>query len=198
MKVLELCSGTGSFSKLCEEKGVEAFTIDINRKFKPSLVKDILDVTKNDIPFAPDIIWASPPCEQYSHAKRRGTRDIEGANKIAIKCLEIISWFPDALWILENPQTGLLKKQDFMKDLPFADVSYCKYGMPYRKQTRLWNNFNFKGWVCNKDCNFMNGRKHIGSAGNGRKTYTDRSYTREEKFRVPKLLCESILREMVK
>ena len=45
--------------------------------------------------------------------------------------------------ILENPQTGLLKEQPFiiiMHGLPYQDIDYCKYGMPYGKRTRLWNN----------------------------------------------------------
>ena len=56
--------------------------------------------------------------------------------------------------IIENPQTGLLKDQEMMRDIIYDDVDYCKYGMPYRKRTRLWNNILY--WVprpiCNKDC----------------------------------------------
>ena len=53
-----------------------------------------------------------------------------------------------------------------MMDLSYVDVDYCKYGMPYRKRTRLWNNI-FQ-WspkpLCNKDCCSMNGNRHKATA----------------------------------
>ena len=87
-----------------------------------------------------DIIWASCPCTEYSRAKTRGIRDIEGANKLVLKTLEIIKFFDCKYWFIENPQTSLLKNQSFMKELPFVDGDYCMYGLPYRKRTRIWTN----------------------------------------------------------
>ena len=43
------------------------------------------------------------------------------------------------MWAIENPATGLLKTRSFMEHLPWLDVTYCQYGTPYRKQTRLSN-----------------------------------------------------------
>ena len=59
-----------------------------------------------------DFIHASPPCTEYSIAKTTGIKKIEEANKIVLKMLEIIDYFKPRYWIIENPQTGLLKKQD--------------------------------------------------------------------------------------
>jgi site-specific DNA-cytosine methylase len=196
MKILELFAGTHSFSKVAEARGHKCFTIDILEKFKPDLCKDVLELKKGDIPFIPDVIWASPPCTEYSHAKRRGVRNIEGANKIVLKTLQLIKELNPKVWIIENPQTGLLKNQKFIKEIPFEDASYCKYGLPYRKQTRFWNNANLKLKTCNKDCKFMDGGKHIGSAGNGRKKYTDKNYKREDKYKVPEELCFSIIKQV--
>jgi hypothetical protein len=30
-----------------------------------------------------------------------------------------------------------------MQGRPYNDLDYCRYGMPYRKRTRLWNNLPF-------------------------------------------------------
>lgn len=200
MRVLELFCGTKSFSKEAEKRGHKVITVDINPKFNPDINMDVLELPesclieffKGDF----DVIWASPPCEQYSHAKRRGKRNIEYANMLVLKTLRIINALKPKYWIIENPQTGLLKSQDFMNHLPYTDVSYCKYGEHYRKQTRLWNNFGLVLKTCNKNCRFMNGKKHIGSAGNGRKEYTDKNYKREEKYRIPRRLCIDILNQI--
>ena len=105
-----------------------------------------------------DLIWASPPCTEYSRAKTVGVRDIEGSNLVVQRTLDIIEYYEPKHWILENPQTGLLKNQICMWGLPYQDVDYCCYGMPYRKRTRLWN--NVFSWVpkalCAKDCWAMN------------------------------------------
>ena len=82
-------------------------------------------------------IWASPPCTEYSVAKTVGIRDLEGANEVVQQTLDILEHFEPKYWMIENPQTGLLKDQLCMYGLPFVDVDYCKYGMPYRKRTRI-------------------------------------------------------------
>ena len=193
MKILELFSGTGSFSKIAEKKGHKIFTIDNNSKFKPNLCKDILKVDIKDIPFKPDIIWSSPPCIDYSHAKRKGVSYIELANMNVIKTISLILALKPKFWIIENPQTGTLKFQYFMSGLSYTDVSYCMYGYSYRKQTRLWNNFDFRGKICNKDCEFMKDGKHMNSAGNGRKKYTTKGFNKVIKGSIPEELCLEIL-----
>ena len=43
---------------------------------------------------------------------------------------------------MENPQTGLLKTREVVRDLPWRDVCYCRYSdgvnHRYQKPTRLW------------------------------------------------------------
>eukprot|EP00873_Tetraselmis_striata_P036789 jgi/Tetstr1/457053/TSEL_043716.t1 len=84
-----------------------------------------------------DVIWASPPCTEYSMAKTRGVRKLELADSIAKKCLEIIEWYRPRYWFIENPFTGMLKRRDFMQPLaPFLRrCTYCKYGRDFKKPT---------------------------------------------------------------
>ena len=158
---------------------------------------DILDFDYKQYPVGCfDIVWASPPCTEYSKAKTRGVRDIDGANKIVLKTLEIIDYFNPTWWFIENPQTGKLKDQPFMASLPYIDCDYCMYGKPYRKRTRIWTNkttLNLK--LCDKNCGSMIGNKHIGSCGNGYKKYTNKTYSRAEKHSMPPLLVQDILTE---
>ena len=104
-------------------------------------------------------------------------------------------------WFIENPQTSLLKNQSFMKELPFVDGDYCMYGLPYRKRTRIWTNKIYDKeplLLCNKQCgSFVDGR-HIGSCGCGgqgqghKKSYSDKSYTLLEKYRIPEQFIFSL------
>lgn len=196
--ILELFSGTGSFTKEATKRGHYTFDVDMNPRFNPDWATDIDNLNITDLPIefqTPDVVWASPPCTQYSHAKRTGVRDLVGANKTVRKTLLLIHQLNPKIWILENPQTGLLKDQDFMRLLPFNDVSYCKYGYPYRKQTRIWN--SLKTWApkptCKKDCGFVIDGRHIASAGNGRKKYTDRPVPLTQKYSIPPELCEELV-----
>ena len=133
MKLLELFSGTKSVGKVAEKFGYEVISLDLQ---DADINCDILDWDYTIYPVGYfDIIWASPPCTEYSKAKSRGVRNIEEANKIVMKTLEIIEYLNPNLYIIENPQTGLLKIQPFMYGIPYKDIDYCKYGMPYRKRT---------------------------------------------------------------
>ncbi len=75
-------------------------------------------------------------------AHRRRTKRHRGATALVWRCLEIAEYFGYE-WCLENPATGLLKRQPLMEGLPFTDVTYCRYGFDYRKQTRLWHSRAF-------------------------------------------------------
>jgi hypothetical protein len=208
MRILELFCGTKSFSKVAELRGHQVTTLDWDKKFSPDICIDILDIKDIDSFFWDkyDVVWASPPCTEYSKAKSQGKRQISYANLIVQRTLQIIKKINPKFWIIENPQTGLLKNQEFMKDLHYTDISYCKYGMPYKKQTRLWNNFNFKGKICNNDCKFLvdglNRKRHIASAGCGGKgqghkiSYSNKSYKNTEKYVIPKKLCSDIIKSM--
>ena len=155
--LLELFSGTGSVGKVAETMGYTVVSLD--RDMEATIKTDIMNWDYQNFPKPViDVIWASPPCTEYSRAKTCGIRDIEGANAIVKRTLDIIHHFKPKYWIIENPQTGLLKEQEMMIGIPFKDIDYCKYGMPYRKRTRLWNNIDL--WIpkplCNRDCSSMN------------------------------------------
>jgi hypothetical protein len=125
-------------------------------------------------------------------AKTRGIRDIEGANAIVQKALEIIKYFNPRVWYLENPQTGLLKTQSFMQDIPFYDVDYCQYGKDYKKRTRIWTNKPFfQARTCpgKNSCEKMQGGRHILNTGNFSQS---RKMSVEEKYSIPEQLIHDL------
>ena len=194
MKLLELFSGTGSVGKVAKDFGFEVVSLDL----KGALINtDILDWNYRDYPVGYfDFIHASPPCVEYSMAKTTGVRKIFEANRIVKKTLEIIDYFKPRFWTLENPQSGLLKKQSFMEGLPYFDVDYCKYGMPYRKRTRIW--CNLKTWnprpLCKKDCGKVVDNKHIETAQRAPNKNNPNGVrrTQEELYKIPEDLINEI------
>ena len=167
VRVLELFKGSGSVGKYLETSRLAKFdvvSLDIECKYDPTMCGDIMtwDYKKRFPSGHFDIIWASPPCTEYSIAKTRAPRDMDSADRIVLKTLEIIRYFRPRVWIMENPATGYLKTRAFMQGLPYYDVTYCKYGYPYRKATRLWTNLQgFEPKYCRKDCGMMIDGKHI-------------------------------------
>ena len=199
MRTLEIFSGTQSFSKGIKRQQGDPVTVDILNKFKPTIQANILEWDyKIYAPGYFDVIWASPPCTEYSKAKTRGIRDLELADKLVARSFEIIDYFKPKVWILENVGTGLLvqRMETIRPGLKSYFVDYCAYGKSYRKRTILWSNIELKLNLCagKGKCPAMEKLKHKGSVGNGTKKYNaERISSVWEKDEIPELLIDSIL-----
>ena len=151
MKLLELFCGTKSVGKVFEAHGWEVVSVDLNPKFKPTIVADVMSLpTTIGVGF--DFCHFSPPCTEYSIAHTGNARDLDSANALVKHCLAIIRDSKPRFWTIENPASGLLKKMEFMQDYNYSIGSYCKYDFPYRKNTIIWNNFDLTLLKCNYDC----------------------------------------------
>lgn len=161
MKVLELFSGTASFSNVWKEAGHQVLTIDIDPKLKPDWCIDIMDLEAEHIINyfgKPDVIWASPPCQTFSVASLRCYwKDGKPKNKKCLQGIElvkhtlkIINELKPKYWFIENPR-GMLRKMDFMPENSRKYVTYCRYGKPYMKPTDIWTNCDL--WKPRIPCN---------------------------------------------
>ena len=169
MNVLELFAGSRSIGKVAEELGYNVFSVDIEPFKNIDLVKDIEHLKKEDIPFQPDIIWASPPCTTYSIAAIGHHRDMgkpktdfaAKSDRLVLNTLKLIKEF-DCTYYIENPR-GYLRKMSFMSGIPKTTVWYCRYGDSRAKPTDIWSNnianlFNPDGWMPRPEC-FNNNKK---------------------------------------
>ena len=199
MRILELFSGTASFSNIAKAEGHKVFTIDFDKKFNPDLCIDILEFDVSMLPLefqTPDVIWASPPCTTFSVASIsthwKGGKNAyipkSEASKIGLKILEktkeIIKELNPTFYIIENPR-GVMRK--FMPETNRQTVTYCQYGDTRKKPTDLWTNFNFIGRRC------KNGDRCHVSAPRGSKTGTQGLKDAKERSIIPSKLCIEIL-----
>ena len=180
MRLLELFSGTGSVGKPWREAGHEVISIDIDPTFNPEICEDILQLSFCKLD-TPDVIWASPPCNEYSRCRTRGPpRNLVLADSLVAKAIEIIQYFeklnPSLIWFIENGDSTLLWTREvcsFMTD--FVVVDYCQYNGPgYRKRTRIAHSDNIV-WnprpICDaKTCKQCINGKHMLTAQRGRQS----------------------------
>ena len=187
MKVLELFSGTGSVGKCCESLGWESVSVDIDSEATHKCDIMDFDYKQYDKDYF-DIIWASPPCTNYSKLqdcflgrKRKGeiyTKEIQekemlSDDRFVKRTLEIIEYFNCHYWYIENPATSRMRDRPYMKDLPNYVVDYCMYSeWGYRKRTRIWT--NKEGWeakMCDGtgSCGNMIDNIHSSNCGNSKR-----------------------------
>ena len=140
MRLLNLCSGTGSVIAPFRNNGWEVVEVDWDNRFDPT---HVVDITAWDYTMYPqdhfDVIWASPDCTQYSRARTtaKTPRNFAKADTLVWRCLCIIEHFRPTCWFVENPDSGLLKTRDIVRHLEYVRVDYCMYSRPYRN-TRVF------------------------------------------------------------
>jgi site-specific DNA-cytosine methylase len=162
MDILELFSGTASFSNVARERGHNCVTLDNDIKFRPDICTDILEFDVKTLNgWKPDIIWASPPCECFSvmsisrNWKKKGSRyyPLREETRLAIayvlKTISIIQELEPKFWFIENPR-AMLRKMPFMLHLPKKTITYCKYGLDYQKTTDIFT--NCRAWKARRKC----------------------------------------------
>jgi len=213
MRVLELFSGTGSVGKVCKNLDWDVVSVDLILPADHQC--DIMDFDYKQYPkdyF--DIVWASPPCTNYSklqdswigrmrkgeiYSKEVQESEMKEDDKLVLKTLEIINYFNPHYWFIENPATSRMKDRPFMKDINNYVVDYCMYSdWGYRKRTRIWTNrTDFKPLLCNKQCGNMVGNLHKTNLGNTERKQKTKgnSLSQHERYRIPKDLILSLFLE---
>lgn len=216
--LLELFSGTSSFARAARAAlppgwHMKHFSLDIEARFKPTRLADILTWNhKQDLARflrgrrSKDLVFvhASPPCTEYSVAKTVGRRNFKKADRIARRALRIIRSARPDYWTIENPR-GFLQTRPFMKPYEHCRhvTSYCKYGRPFRKDTCIWSNLKGlrlpccrKGSYCRAKRQF--GRHRISAQAGTRHSGQRGSGHRENVYPLPRRLVQLLIREALR
>lgn len=132
--ILDLCGGSGSWSKPFADAGYDVRIISLPEHDVRNFHWD-----------GPQVfgILAAPPCESFSNARRGHPTYNKAMNRdegleIVRACLRIIKECKPTWWALENPATGDLKR--YLGD-PAMTFQPYEFGDGWAKKTALWGNF---------------------------------------------------------
>jgi len=151
--ILDLCGGTGSWSRPYKEAGYDVRVITLPEFDVTKVEFDAyaMEFVRQDVHYRDTVcilyndvygILAAPPCTEFSLAKGNKPRDLKSAMKLVEACLRII-WncrLRNKLrfWAMENP-VGLLRQ--FM-GRPVFTFEQWQFGDEGIKPTDLWGYFN--------------------------------------------------------
>ena len=216
IKILELFAGSRSIGNAAESLGHEVFSVDWEKYEGINLAIDIENLKINDVPFVPNMVWASPDCTTYTIAAISKHRNgVEPKSEYAKKCDNVNQHFislinewllinPEMVFFIENPR-GMLRHMPFMKNFKRHTVWYCQYGDDRAKPTDIWT--NSKTWKPKKEChnykydkdgNIIDKHCHHESARRGAKTGTQGKKGAYNRSKIPYELCISIVRSVGK
>ncbi len=202
LKLVELFAGSRCVGKAGEELGMKVFSADWQPFDNIDFVGDIENMKISDVPFVPDVVWASPDCTTYTIAAisthRNGT---EPKSDYAKKCdqvnrhfiLLIKQWLeinPNLKFYIENPR-GMLRKMPFMQEFKRHTVWYCQYGDDRAKPTDIWTNND--EWLPRPMCHNGNKNCHHQPAPRGSKTGTQGRKGSYNRSMIPHQLCIEVL-----
>jgi hypothetical protein len=135
--IVDLCSGTGAWSKPYREAGYDVRLItlpdyDVRTYTPPPNVYGIL---------------AAPPCTEFSVVKNEKLpRDIEAGMRIVDACTRIILMSDPVFWALENPAGRLAN----CLGAPKFVFQPWQFGDAWTKRTYIWGRFNAPVATCER------------------------------------------------
>lgn len=208
IKLLELFAGMRSVGNIAENNGIKVFSADWEKFDKIDWIGDIQYMQIEDVPFIPDIVWASPDCTTYSIAacSTHRTNSIEPKSEYAKKCDQVNIHFiglikqwlvlnPNMVFFIENPR-GMLRKMPFMQEFKRHTIWYCQYGDDRAKPTDIWTNSKY--WEPRPICHNGNKNCHHQPAPRGSRTGTQGRKNSKTRSLIPEQLCKEILDSVLK
>ena len=99
--MIDLCAGLKGVSAAMRERGWKVISVDIKPEFEPDIVADVRNWYYEGP--RPDLIWASPPCDEFSREFFIWSRTGKAPDlSIYLACRRIINEANPRFWVIEN------------------------------------------------------------------------------------------------
>ncbi len=145
--ILDLCGGTGEWSRPYHEAGYETIVVDPSASAPSRGPASIVYLTAEEFVELPSIppvhgVLCAPPCTEFAVSgarwwEKKDPALLEGAIVTVRACLAIVKRVRPVWWALENPNGRI---REFVPELgpPLLSFDPCDYGDGYTKRTHLW------------------------------------------------------------
>ena len=158
--ILDLCGGTGSWSRPYREAGYRVVIVDplaeggddwlgTVENFYTALLSGSLDYIADDVRG----ILMAPPCTEFAGSGARWwaekevnePRKLVNAIATVLACMNVRDDIAPQWWAMENPVGRMRRivKERARVDIGLFTMTFnpCDYGDPWTKRTCLWGNF---------------------------------------------------------
>jgi site-specific DNA-cytosine methylase len=99
--MVDLFSGLGGASAAMRDRGWRVVSVEMESRFRPDVVADVRQLALRD-GLAPDLLWASPPCEAFSRSAMPWHPDEEPDLELVLAAREAVRRLEPKWWVIEN------------------------------------------------------------------------------------------------
>lgn len=139
--ILDLCGGTGSWSKPYKQNGYDVIVVDLLTGM------DIRDFDARQYKGKVQGVLMAPPCTEFSSSGARWWKDkdpalLEEAIAIVKACLAIKNKVKPDWWALENPRGRIAKCVPELQNVQRWSFQPHHFGDKWVKETFIWGEHN--------------------------------------------------------
>lgn len=127
--MIDLCCGLKGASAAMRERAWEIITVDNDPRFNPTYLADVRDFSWTGP--RPDLVWASPPCTEFSRESMPWTRrGITPDLSIVEACVRIARECNARFWLIENTRGAIKWLRPILGEAKYRMSPQFLWGCP--------------------------------------------------------------------